>query len=99
MLEAVGSEGVYELRPDTNCAENAESCEDKIPGDEATSQIELLAVLHEGLAAEYQHNVDEGIEKTELPVALHPVLLGHDIAVIEELGLIVEQAGVIQTGL
>lgn len=99
MLEAVGAQGVNELWPDSYGTEDTEGGQDEIPCDQATTKVELLAVLHVRLAAEDEDDVDEGVEEGELPVALHPVLLGHDIAVVEELGLVVEQAGVVEAGL
>lgn len=99
MLEAVGAQSVNELRPDSEAAQNTEGGQDEIPCYEATTKVELLTVLHVGLAAEDEDDVDEGVDEGELPIALHPVLLRHDVAIVEELGLVVEEAGVVEARL
>ena len=99
VLEAVRAQRVHELGPDARRAHEAEGGEHEVPGDERAPQVELVAAAHPRLAAEDERDVEQGVEEAELPVAQHPLLLRLHVALVEELLLVEEEAGVVEARL
>lgn len=73
--------------PDAYRAENAETGEQEIPGDERSSQIEASSSSHVRLADENQGHIDERVVDARVPVLAHPFAFRFDELVVEEFAL------------